>query len=451
MSDLIGDLASLAGSYLSRQRWYARPDGGATAPFEALTASQLLEGDPGLVLMVGGVGGDIYQLLIGLRADGAALGFLGGHEDAVLGHVDIDGVDWVAYDAVFDGELCVALLEEFTDHRVRSARPRLLGAEQSNTSIVYDERLIAKVFRRLRPGVNPDVAVSFALDQVGFNHIAAPIAVWRRDGFDLAYVQQFLAGGTDGWALALTSLRDLYDASTVAEDISPMPADQGGDFSAEANRLGHVTARLHLALAEAFGASDGEPDRWAAAMSEAFDGLAGEGLDRTQADVRADDLRAVKRAGRQIRVHGDYHLGQVMRTDAGWFVLDFEGEPARSIEERAEPRSPLKDVSGMLRSFQYASAVALQERAEAERTPTLEDRAAAWEDHNRAAFLDGYRTTKGIEELVPADDETFDVVLTAFELEKALYELRYERAYRPEWASIPAGALARLLDARRAG
>ena len=152
-----------------------------------------------------------------------------------------------------------------------------------------------------------------------------------------------------------------------------------------------------------------------------------------------DDLRRAE-PGPAIRTHGDYHLGQVMRTDAGWYVLDFEGEPDRPLEERQRPTSPLRDVAGMLRSLHYASAVALAERD----GPEFEQPAAAWEARNRQAFLDGYlpAATKG--GILPADQASVDAVLAAFELEKAVYELAYERAHRPDWVHIPQAAISRL-------
>ncbi|HEX9530359.1 MAG TPA: phosphotransferase, partial [Acidimicrobiales bacterium] len=192
----------------------------------------------------------------------------------------------------------------------------------------------------------------------------------------------------------------------------------------------------------------GRADAWAGTIERELGPIASEGLDPRAARDVVDRLRHAKDPGLEIRVHGDYHLGQVMRTDTGWFVLDFEGEPARPVEERAAPWSPLKDVAGMLRSFQYAAAAALNERGEPERTEALYALGGAWEMHNRGAFLDGYRSTRGISELVPGDDESFDAVLAAFELEKAIYELAYELAYRPDWALIPRAALERILSER---
>jgi maltokinase len=263
--------------------------------------------------------------------------------------------------------------------------------------------------------------------------------VWRRDPWDLAIVQEFLAGGSEGWALALTSLRDLY-----ASDPPIAPEAAGGDFGDEAKRLGEMTAKLHLALAEAFGRHPAQPDEWARSIQQQVDAVPGsEAVTGPGTSAILDDLRTVDDPGVAIRLHGDYHLGQVMRGEVGWYVLDFEGEPARPLAERRQLRSPLRDVAGMLRSFQYATALAAEERGPAGQDDVAEQ-AVAWEQRNRRAFLDGYCSVGQLSELVPGDESGFEVVLAAFELEKAAYELCYELAYRPAWAHIPRQALERL-------
>jgi maltokinase len=379
-----------------------------------------------------------YQVLIGERPNGEHAEFLKGHEPSVLGSVG----DRYYYDAVVDPELALAWLRVVTDGSLSAERVRPVNAEQSNTSLVFDDKLIAKLFRRLHEGPNPDVVVTEALAGVGFAHVAQPAAVWRKDGTDLAFVQQFLAGGTEGWALALTSLRDLYSFRCES------PGEAGGDFAHEASRLGQVTGEMHLAMAEAFNVDRDEFREvgWPAILSEieeqlrsvvgaAFSG-SGEGL--------MEALRAVTDPGPAIRVHGDYHLGQVMRTDAGWFVLDFEGEPARAMSERLAFTSPFKDVTGMLRSFHYAARFALLERERHEQEELL-PQAERWEQHNRQAFLDGYFGTPGIGALLPERPEVRQAVSLALELQKALYELAYEQAYRPTWTAIPTEAINRIL------
>jgi len=258
--------------------------------------------------------------------------------------------------------------------------------------------------------------------------------VWEEGDYDLAVCQAFLAEAVEGWSLALTSLRDFYGAD--CED----PGECGGDFAPEAERLGETTARMHVALADAFGRQAGDAAAWAGLVEAQLGRLKAGDADRAAADRFVESLRSTKDAGAAIRVHGDYHLGQVLRTDSGWNVLDFEGEPARPLAERAAPSSPLKDVAGMLRSFHYAAQVALSERGAGDGVNTL--RAERWEGRQRDAFLQGYYAVDEVRGLLPADDRA---VLTAFELDKAVYEVLYERAHRPDWVDIPRSAIARLL------
>jgi maltokinase len=136
-----------------------------------------------------------------------------------------------------------------------------------------------------------------------------------------------------------------------------------------------------------------------------------------------------------------------MRTDTGWYVLDFEGEPDRPVEERRRPSSPLRDVAGMVRSFHYATEVVLRDRGDEPVDEELQALARAWEDRNGFAFREGYRAVKGIDALLPADEADGDLVLAAFELDKALYEVGYELGHRPDWVSIPRTAVDRLLEA----
>jgi maltokinase len=412
----VTDLQDALGVYLAHQRWY----GGDSPP--AVVRIQVDEEIGRLRHLLVDADDATYQLLLAPHDQAFPPEFLHGHAHAHL-------PSW--HDALIDGDASLALLREVTGGAEEAQRARPLGAEQSNSSVVYDERLILKLFRRLTPGPNPDVEVTEALGRVGFPHVAAPVAVWRRDHTDLAVVQPFLVGATDGWSLALTSLRDLL------ADGPDDPAQAGGDFASEAGRLGLLTAEMHLALAQAFGTEDGDLDAWAdgVAAQLALHGVTG-------GDEVVAALRASGEGGRAIRVHGDFHLGQVLRTDAGWYVLDFEGEPARPLDERMAPASPLKDVTGMLRSFQYAGAVAMTERAEGTNLAKLAAQAERWEARNRSAYMSGYFGVDGISALLPQDARP---LLRALELEKAAYELGYERAYRPHWAEIPRAAIDRLL------
>jgi len=404
-------------------------------------------GFPALVRLLVRADGSHYQVVVGLRARDEHPEFLRGQDRAFMGDVSTAAGDAVAYDAVFDPELALVILAMVAPGE-KAARSRLMGAEQSNTSLVYDERVILKLFRRLQPGHNPEVEVTQALGAQGFSRVAAPLANLRVGDFDLAVLQPFLAGAAEGWALALTSLRDLFgmhdtqSVPVIDPDAPPPvadPAQAGGDFSGEAARLGTMTGGMHVALADAFGRHPADPKIWAASIARQLEAVGVDDVDHDAA-LAVLDRMAVAEPGPAIRVHGDYHLGQVLRTDAGWYVLDFEGEPARSLDERRRPTSALKDVAGMLRSFHYAAAVARTERDSEE----LDQLAAAWEDRNRQAFLRGYMRAAGPGGIVADDTRSFDAVLAGFELEKAVYELGYERAHRPDWEPIPLAALRRL-------
>lgn len=432
-------------AWLPRQRWYS----GQAEPASLTIVDQEMRGDhfPSLLRLLLDADGALYQVLVGVRGRDERPEFLRGHEQAIIADLGSHQGEAVTYDAVLDAELDLVLLDAVAPHE-KAERARLMGAEQSNSSIVYDERLILKVFRRIQEGRNPEVEVTQALAARGFANVAEPLAVLRSGTYDLAILQPFLGGATEGWALALTSLRDLFglhDTSSMpvinlaAPPPQPDPGQAGGDFSGEADRLGAVTGEMHVALADAFGRQPADPRHWAASIAAQLEGLPPGDIDLDGALAILDRLADID-AGAAIRVHGDYHLGQVLRTDAGWYVLDFEGEPARPVEERRRPTSPLKDVAGMLRSFHYASAVARTERDD----PALEELAAAWEDRNRRAFLRGYLRAAAGGGILPPEPDCVQVVLTAFELEKAVYELRYERAYRPDWEGIPLTALRRL-------
>jgi maltokinase len=436
----------LLSTWLPRQRWYS----GQSEPATLDVLDQEVRGGhgfPALVRLLVRADGVHYQVVVGLRSRDEHPEFLRGQDQAVIGDISSDAGDAVAYDAVFDPELALVLLDMVTSEE-KAERARLMSAEQSNSSLVYDERLILKLFRRIQPGPNPEVEVTEALAAQGFTCVAAPLGTLRVRDFDLAILQPFLAGASEGWALALTSLRDLFgmnDTSSMpiinldAPPPPPDPSQAGGDFSGEAARLGAMTGGMHVALAEAFGRHQVDPKAWAQSIADELEAVGRVDIDKDAALGILDRLAEVD-PGPAIRVHGDYHLGQVLRTDAGWYVLDFEGEPVRPLEERRRPTSALKDVAGMLRSFHYASAVSRTERDGEE----LDDLAAAWEDRNRQAFLRGYHRAADGGGILPPDPDGVEAVLAAFELEKAVYELGYERAYRPDWEAIPLAALRRL-------
>jgi maltokinase len=423
------DIAPLLGEYLPRQRWFA---GDTARDIDVLSAEPLLDGEPGLIWVLVDVDGARYQLPVGGRADKGSE-VLEGKFRVTLGEVD----GTVLYDALFDPELALEILRHVAPAEEASvARP--LPVEQSNSSVVYDERLILKLFRRIHDEPNPDVEVNAALYDAGFPHVVPQVGLLERDGRHLAVVRQYLLEATDGWHLAHTSLRDLFAAR--------LPPDEcGADFAPEARHIGEVTAQLHLAMADVFGTTPAKTSDWLAAFRAQLERIEG-GFDHDAVAALYDRVSSVDDAGSSLRVHGDLHLGQVLQADTGWYVIDFEGEPNRPVHERAQPSSPLRDVAAMLRSFHYAARSAMLERF-AEVDDELEALATAWEQRASSSFREGYFGVDGIERLLPHTDEDRAVVTAAFELDKAVYEVGYELAHRPDWVAIPIGAIERTLAA----
>jgi len=320
---------------------------------------------------------------------------------------------------------------------------RPVGVEQSNSSIVFGDQLIMKAFRKIEPGVNPELELLRFLSAHDFPHIASLAGWYEVEGrlidATLGILQEFLLGFRDGWELALDEL---------ASDPEAL-LDKLGD-------LGAVIGELHSALGSdnsdpAF--SPDEPSMEAlsiltADVDEQIERVFLE-LPETEATApirgRGQDVREklaalshVSAGGKVIRTHGDLHLGQTMLGDRGWVVLDFEGEPARPLPERRLKRSPLRDVAGMLRSFSYVTAGAKLLRGVG--APE------GWEERARERFLERYYgAVDG--SLLPPGQQATEQLLAVFETEKAVYELRYELNNRPDWVGIPVAGIVRLLDA----
>jgi maltokinase len=434
--------------WLPGQRWFA----GKGAPIDHLAIvadTVLVEGDPALRHLIVAVsqatGTDRYQLLAGLR-----IAIPDRLEHAVIGPA---GEGWTAYDALHDPPLTRRLLQAMTGQETIgplsfAAEPDavidtgldslVLTTEQSNTSMIFGEEAILKVFRRPHPGPNPDLEIPRALHRAGSAHVAPPLG-WMQTTLDgtptvLAILSAYLRAATDGWLLAATSVRDLYasDATSAAE--------AGGDFAAEAHRLGEATAEVHRALAEAFGTAE--------LPASAHRELAAQMLDRLDAAVAAvpelarhagllagafTELAGLDEPLTVQRIHGDYHLGQVIRTQAGWVLLDFEGEPVVPLAQRRARAPALRDVAGMLRSLDYAARHQLPGHADQERAHAA---ARDWVSRNQAAFCAGYAQAGG------TDPGKHAVLLRALTLDKAVYEVMYEASHRPSWLSIPLESIA---------
>ncbi|MEA2160587.1 MAG: maltokinase [Solirubrobacteraceae bacterium] len=442
-------------AWVQQQRWYASKSRGV-AGIEIVEGVTLHE-HPTLFLALVQTRfatgtHELYQLPLLLRT-GDELA-----DDGAVAHTD----DWTAYDALSDpAELRELMLRmdagdeidtgegRFSFYRVEgpgvvsgAAEVRLMGVEQSNSSLVIDERLVLKVFRKLEPGINPELEMLRFLTAREFPNIAPLHGWYEYDGAALAatlgVAQQFFPDATGGWELALDKV--------------------GTDpewFLAQLGSLGEVTAQLHTVLAS--DASDPafapeEPSQEALSLltatvdedierifqrmpdNEHLGPIAGRGQDVRERLASRSQLGV---GGRVIRTHGDYHLGQTLLTPRGWVIIDFEGEPARPLYERRAKRSPLRDIASMLRSFAYvASAVKIRQGHDAP-----ED----FEDQARERFLTHYLATVDTT-LLPAGEAAIANLLSVFELEKAIYELQYELDNRPDWVQIPVAGISRLLE-----
>ncbi|MGY1824138.1 maltokinase N-terminal cap-like domain-containing protein [Geodermatophilus sp. SYSU D00079] len=319
----------------------------------------------------------------------------------------------------------------------------IVSTEQSNTSLVYGQEAIFKLFRRLEPGLNPDVEVHDALRKTQNPHIAPLLGHIEIDDPDpsaepatVAMLQTFVPNASDGWRLATASVRDLYAEGDLHAD------EVGGDFAADSERLGAATASVHADMAKVLPTEPADR-QWFATLAEQMTARLESAIAVVpQLAEHADGLRAVyaavadaEEAVVRQRVHGDLHLGQVLRTATGWIVLDFEGEPARPLAARRELDSPMRDVAGMLRSFDYAARHMLVEQPG---DPQRAYRAQEWAERNRSAFCAGYSAASGTD---PCGDSP---LLRAFEADKAVYECVYEARNRPHWLMIPLQSLSRL-------
>ncbi|MFJ2610266.1 maltokinase [Streptomyces sp. NPDC087425] len=436
---LLACLDPLLREWLPRQRWFAGK-GRPVTGFTLVGAAELLpvEGRLGLHHLLVRVHqgpsrpGDCYQLLIGSRA--ALPPRLA---PALIGHVEQGALAGrTVYDALYDARPADVLLEALRSEarvgglcferdpgqEIRSDLvPRLVTSEQSNSSLVYGDTFILKLLRRIVPGVNPDLELPLALAREHCPRVPPPTA-WLRAELDgeasvLAVLQPFVRGATDGWELALRELA------------------KSEDFCGEARALGRATAEVHQALARALPTVTlGHLQ-----MEALVDGM----LERLESAARAvplllpyvpalrsaftalSDLAEEGRTWTAQRIHGDLHLGQCLRAPGGeWSVIDFEGEPSKSLAERRLPQPPLRDIAGMLRSFDYA--------AHSAGAPAPE-----WAAACRAAYCTGYAQVSGV------DPRTDPVLLRAYETDKAIYEVVYEARHRPDWLAVPMKAIAR--------
>ncbi|WP_207484105.1 maltose alpha-D-glucosyltransferase [Arenibaculum pallidiluteum] len=363
---------------------------------------------------------------------------------------------------------------------------RRLGAEQSNSSVLIDDAVVMKIYRRLAPGIHPEVEIGHFLTEVADYRNVPPLlgAVQQvaEDGtpLALAILQGFVRNQGDGWTFTLDWLDRLLDELQLGGPQAEQrpegeDADRQDIYFELAQTLGQRTAELHKAFAIDTDDQAFRPEpittedlrRWKdaarAQVERAFDALSG-ALDRLPAEVRSDADTLLSRRGAclalldrlleggidavKTRHHGDYHLGQVIKVQADWFLLDFEGEPLRSLDERRAKHVPLRDVAGMLRSFDYAAYATVRQIGELQ--PEMAQKvlgyALSWREEAASAFLRGYEAHIEGCPSYPADPEQARRVLDFFILEKACYEIAYEASNRPDWISIPLRGVLGILE-----
>ncbi|HEX4324688.1 MAG TPA: phosphotransferase [Gaiellaceae bacterium] len=454
--------------YVTRQRWYGAKSR-TVSHAEVLDTVTIRQAEPqlslALVEMRFDTGAhDIYQLLFAGGGEGIPLDGL--DEDAAIAREIVSAMRTGLTLQGSQGVAEFSPAEDFSALGRELGAARLVSSEQSNSSVVFDEALILKIFRRLEPGINPELEMLRFLTEHGFRNIPALAGWYGYSGgpltATLGLLQDFVAGAIGGWELALGEI------ALAPESL----LDRLG-------RLGEVTANMHTALGSdqndlAFAPEEPSVESLGLLTATVDEEIARVFLSLPEDDERLapilgrgeevrEQLRLLTHAGssgRVIRTHGDYHLGQTLwrrppdalggrelrpsgtgfagaaSSHGDWILLDFEGEPARTLVERRRKRSPLRDVAGMLRSFAYAATAAELTRGA--------DVPVDWEERARERFLESYLETVD-PTLLPPGDAAVERLLAVFELEKAVYELRYELDNRPDWVGIPVAGIERLM------
>jgi maltose alpha-D-glucosyltransferase/alpha-amylase len=473
---------------------------------------------------------EIYLIAVAFAAGEQAKRVQSDFPDASIAHVIAKPEEGILYEALRDKPFCNALLEAIPQRRrfkgtagelfawptrtylalrgpEEALEPSLLKAEQSNTSVVYGERMVLKLFRRLEEGINPDLEIGRYLTERAASVSIARVAgalEYRRPrhaSMVVGIVQEFIPNQGDAWGHAIDALSTYFERAlahkadskaeepaalmprksllTLAEEeVPPQVTELIGPYLESARLLAQRTAELHVALAKEQKDPHFMPepftDFYRQALYHRMLGLTSQSFqllrhrlkqlpEPTQADAARvlelegtirkcfRQLRDRKIMATRIRCHGDYHLGQALFTGKDFVIIDFEGEPARALSERRIKRSPLRDVAGMLRSFHYAAYAALLGQvpgviARPEAKQALEPWARLWYVWVSSAFLKVYLRTAAQATFLPRNREDVEVLLDSFLLEKAVYEVSYELNNRPDWTRIPLQGILHLME-----
>jgi maltose alpha-D-glucosyltransferase/alpha-amylase len=521
-------LAEVLPEYFQRCRWFggkargikgARvvetiplPLDGATVYYTLVTINYI-EGEP-----------ETYALLLAAALEKKARQVQQEQPQSVVAQIKSPGGEGVLYEAVWEPDLCQMLLKTIERRRhFRGADGELLAistgafrrlrepagealeaaimkAEQTNTSIAYDDCFVLKILRRVEEGVNLDLEIGrFLTEKTSFGHTAkvAGFLEYRRnrkEPITLGILHGYVANQGDAWKYTLDALGNYYEDALAQragavpelppqqplldltrEEVPDLAKEMIGHYLESARLLGQRTGELHLALASSWGNPYFEPESFSThyqrSIYQSMRNLTARVFQLLRArinylpdNVRGEARRALdyedevfymfhallehKMTAMRTRIHGDYHLGQVLYTGKDFVIIDFEGEPARSLTERRLKRSPVRDVAGMLRSFHYAAHHAIFARhSRPEDLPAMEQWAYFWQLWVSAGFLQSYLEAAGQGTFLPKEQHDLQVLLDAFCLEKAIYELGYELNNRPDWVKLPIQGILQLLQA----